>query len=497
MEKIKNYVNKHDNVFMFIAILLSTIGIAFNLSISNSDEIWNFQNVYKLYNGFIIYKDANVICTPLFFYVGNAVFHIFGGNFLAFRIYGEMMITALFISTYYLLKLIGVEKKESVIITFIFILLNRYNLLITGASYNILALIITIIGIILLIKNQKKSLKNLMFQGLILFLIFMTKQNFGIFYGIGLFIYEFIDNKKTKEKLKNLMIEYISFLILFFIYLCYMLFTNNLYNFINMAFFSISEFGEKNVYINFGYVGFIAGLIFINIFLFFFLIKNKKINLKEKQKKIIQILIPFSTLISLVIIPLVNDVHFGISSYLLIITTLYLLKEILFKDFKINEKIIILIMFFIIGIGIIISSINFYWWESDIFSKEYKYKRENAYYGSMINEKTSKNIEIVDKYIENNKRKVIILSNKAALYMVPLKRNNGKFDLAFKGNLGKDGEEGIIKELTEIKDTEILIEKENDFSGISWQESKKARDYILNNFKQIGEIEEFLIFLME
>ena len=34
-----------------------------------------------MYNGFVIYKDANVICTPLFFYIGNLLFRVLGANF--------------------------------------------------------------------------------------------------------------------------------------------------------------------------------------------------------------------------------------------------------------------------------------------------------------------------------------------------------------------------------------------------------------------------------
>ena len=69
MEKLKclQKIIQNDNIKVLFIIFISIIGISLNVTIVSSDELWNFQNVYKLYNGFEIYKDANVICTPLFF----------------------------------------------------------------------------------------------------------------------------------------------------------------------------------------------------------------------------------------------------------------------------------------------------------------------------------------------------------------------------------------------------------------------------------------------
>ena len=72
-----------------------------------------------------------------------------------------------------------------------------------------------------------------------------------------------------------------------------------------------------------------------------------------------------------------------------------------------------------------------------------------------------------------------------------LKKNNKNTDLPFLGNLGKDGEEGLIKEVSDLKSgTKILISKENVF----WQESKRVREKIMNEYKRIGEVEDFYIY---
>ena len=75
--------------------------------------------------------------------------------------------------------------------------------------------------------------------------------------------------------------------------------------------------------------------------------------------------------------------------------------------------------------------------------------------------------------------------------MVPLGENNGKFDLAFKGNLGKDGEEGLI---TDLKAKKYIILIEKNPQDMNYQESNLVREYITRNYNNIGEIENLLIY---
>lgn len=107
-------------------------------------------------------------------------------------------------------------------------------------------------------------------------------------------------------------------------------------------------------------------------------------------------------------------------------------------------------------------------------------------------------IETICDYIKEQEKynvDVKVLSYKADLYMVNLNKNNGIFDLAFIGNLGKDGEEGLINEIKKLNNTLILFESDSD--NIFWQESKLARDYIIDNYKKIGEIEEYSIYYIK
>ena len=74
--------------------------------------------------------------------------------------------------------------------------------------------------------------------------------------------------------------------------------------------------------------------------------------------------------------------------------------------------------------------------------------------------------------------------------MLPLKKNNGVFDLLLLGNLGKDGEKGIVNKIEKMENKIILVPREKN----SWQDSDSVIDFVKNNFEYIGEIEDLLIY---
>ena len=103
-------------------------------------------------------------------------------------------------------------------------------------------------------------------------------------------------------------------------------------------------------------------------------------------------------------------------------------------------------------------------------------------------------IDEIVNYINEEDKQTIVLSYYSNLYMNVLDRNNGKMDLPFYGNLGKEGEDGLIEEIKELQNTNLLILKEEDKE---YQESKKVRNYVIENYKQIGEIGRFFIYDIE
>ncbi|MCI8655431.1 MAG: hypothetical protein HFJ48_06170 [Clostridia bacterium] len=488
--KLKENIKKHDKIFMLILIFLSCFGITLNILIVDGDELWNFQSIYKMYNGFQIYKDFNVIITPLFFIIGKILFNILGANFLTFRIYNIIVTTILYFTTYLLLKKLEISKKASIIITLIMMTLSKYTIIRSQANYTTMALMLCVTGIIYCIKKHKH---NAFIQGVIVFLILCTKQNIGVYYGTSLILFEILRKNETKQKIKNLTKEFIIFSILLTIFLLTLYLDNILYDFVNYTILGMEEFANQNISISPENMILIIFFIIINLVFTILFIKNKKANISEEEKEKLITLNCFAIPLNIICWPIVNGFHALVGMYISIILFIYIITMIAKRiNFKLDRK-LMSGMLTILSVAMCGFSVyNFCIWNTNINNLEkYNIDKKSPYYGGVIEKEKIQNINVVENYIKNNENNVIILSYKAALYMVPIQRNNGMMDLPFKGNLGKDGEKGLIEKIKNMENTEILIVK--DEKDIMWQESKLVREYIKENMQNIGEIEEFEI----
>lgn len=489
--KIKEFIEKKDNLFVAVLIIFATLGITLNVYLTNDDELWGFQNIYKMYNGLEIYSDANVIITPLFFIIGEWIFKLLGANILTYRIYNILIIGVLYFITYLLLKKIGITKKYSAIIILILMSINQYSLIRCQANYNTLALGLYILGIYL---NLKKSKYNSFFQAIICFLIYFSKQNIAVFYGVGLIAFEIFSNKDLKEKIKELLIEFVGFGILVCISWIAMKYIGILNGFINYTILGIKEFAIENIYVN--WLSLLTTIVIFGITLTFsiFLLKRNICTEDEKNKLIL--LNAFAYPIIFISFPIMNSSHTLMGLYVAFILLIYIGKKVVKEfDWNINEKITNIVMVGLVLISISYSIYHFKSWENSIISseKEYEINEEHPFYGGVFQEGIIENIKIVTNYIENSQRNVIVFSNKAAFYMVPLKKNNGDLDLPHKGNFGVNGEQGIVEKIEKMKNTEFLIEKNDE--NVTFQESVIVRNYIKENFEKIGEVEEFEIYI--
>ncbi len=488
MKNIINKLKEKDNIIVFILFFLISLGIGLNIYLEASDEIWNFQNVYKMYNGFKIYQEINVIITPFFFWIAEAIFHILGANLCVFRISNCIMMAILFLYTYKILKKLNLSKSLSLLAVF-FIMLQQFFLLIRICfNYNTMALLFFVIGVYYLINEKTKN--NVFIQAIITILITLTKQNIGIYYLIGNLIYLSIDKISIKEKLKKIL-KYMSVILVGGIaFIIYLILDNNLFNFFNYTLGGILEFANENLIFDISGIAFMLSVIIINIGLSIFFIKKKLVSDKEKEN--IKILLIFSIMLSILCYPIFNWTHIIMGTYLTIINIVYMLY-ILLKDFGKGIRKIAKIVDIIIILGMIIfSSFNMYTWISMITNESYPYSWEDAFFGGMMGKEDFQKNEKVIQYIEENEKNVIVFSNRAALYMIPLKRNNGDFDLPFKGNLGIKGEDGLIEKVDNMTNVQFLIYKNEDKS--IYQESEKVKEYIKNTKKYVGEIEGFEIY---
>jgi len=491
MEKIK-----HDNILVFLITFVLFIPWELCININFSDEIWNFNNIYKMYLGYQIYAESNVIITPLFLCLGNAFFHLLGANIFVFRIYGATIISFFMLLTYIFLKELNIKKDICIIFLVSIFFYITYVFPLMGANYNILAICFYLLGVIYTIKTKEKTKKYYIIQGIVAFLVFFVKQNIGIYYILGFTINHIVEKEKIIEKAKKYIIFIVSFLVILAISLIAMYIKGNLSYFIDYCFLGIGDFAKENLKID-AWALLAAGIILlINIGLLIFLFKNKKTRdglTKEKKKNLKEITI-FSIPIMMTVYPIFNMPHIYIGIYICLINIFYILN-IIFKNLKIKEIIkkvyrltlLVIIIFFYFG------AVNkFALWEKYMNSQTY-YEYKDPFFGGFINYQLEDNIETIDEFISNSKEDVIILSPKAALYNIPLKINNGDYDLLLTGNLGSKGEKGIIEDIKQKKNCIYLLEDKQYI----YQESKMIKEYVKNNLKEVGKIEEFTIYKNE
>lgn len=481
MKKALKFLKKYDILSITILILITLLANVFNLLLTNNDELINFLNTYKMTNGLTIYKNSNVIITPLFFYIGKVFLSIFGNNFLVYRVYNLILVTILYVLCYNILKILKLSKKASLLYT-LTIMLFTYNIAQAGANYNVLSYIFFELGLLIVLKMKKSIYKNII-QGIILFLVFFSNQKLGAGYFLAIVIYE-IYNKN----IKSLIQEILTAAALTGIFLLYLYMQNNLYNFINYTILGIGEFAKKNV------ISDECILLSGSSYIFFTIatvIMDKVIIKLEKsiktKNKLITLLI-FSLCPFILVVPILNMYHLKIASIIILINFVYDIHYLIFPIIEGKyEKIIFNVLTISMLIYMIITSIL------GFTSYVNKMQKTSIFYGAIIEEALQEEIETVSLYIKNNDKNTIVFSTYAPFYSILLNDlDNNVYDWPLKGNLGKDGEKGLIERIKKLKNTQILLlsKEENEL----FQISDEAITYIKENMSYIEKIENFDIY---
>lgn len=486
MEKAKEVIKKHENIFIIFFIILMIIGYCFNIYLGTGDEIWNFQNIYKMLNGYKIYTDANVITTPLFHFIGYLFLRIFGQNILVFRIYNIFIMTIMYFLLYKILGKLS-KNKFSIFVYFFIIMIETIMLCAGGANYNALAINFVLLGVYLNLKWIEEKKQHNFKQGIIMFLVLFTKQNIGAFYILGICLYQLIKERNIKNIIKQIVTLGILVGISMIIFIHFGIFND----FINYAVLGIGEFAKENI------GGSIINLIKVLCFAIFvsiltvFLIKKKIMQDEDKNKLLLLVIL--SIPLMLIGYPIYNEYHTTLVNLLLFLTIFYILDYIFFSNMSLGKwkKIVKIFLILLILVYMYVSILHFISWFINSLQNKY-FDNSHPFYGGYLKEENKKEFEIITNYVANSEENVIILTEDAALYIIPLKRNNGAMDLPFLGNMGKNGEDNIIQKIEEMKNTKFLIKK--DEKDLFWQESKKINQYIKENLDYIRDIEKFSIY---
>ena len=236
----RNNVLKYFMLFIFYFII--SFFFVYVLMPTFCDEIWTYGFSYNISKGMIIYRDFNVLQTPLYFFIGACFIKIFGAYMLSLAIFNSILYAIMVVMLY---KIKGSAKL--ILFSFIFIWYpSSYNLFLLFLSFLIIYLIYT-----------KKD--NDIVIAILVSLIFLTKQNIGIVMLIPCLYY-------SKNKIKSIS----AFLIPCLILVIYLVYNGTLFNFIDYCFLGLFDFNSDNN--SYDFLVFIIW-IFCCLYLLFLLIK--------------------------------------------------------------------------------------------------------------------------------------------------------------------------------------------------------------------------------
>lgn len=431
--------SKKKDIIVLLLIIIYT-GVLITYSNADNDLIWNYGFSYNIASGLTMYKDFNMVITPLYPALCGLFMRLFGNNFISFNIINTLLISSMYYFIY--------KKYPKTFLTS-FVLLS----FIIRPSYNFLVMFLLLI--LLNIKDDNDYL-----IGFLLGLVALTKQSFLL-----LIIPSIIYIKKPKKIIKRI----IGFIIPVLITLIYMISTNSLYSFINYTFLGLFSFGSKNSFFNVGTVIIIA----LVIYLFTYYLKHKDVK--------VLYLITYQ----IMAYPIFNVMHVLFS----IIPVIIYLGSKLVEEISIKKKINWEYAKYINYMMIILLICPFL-----SIALQYRVKELSKGVGILeyknIDNKYLDNMKLIEKEIPNLDNTYFIMYD-AYFYKYLLNKKIGSYDLLLNGNLGYKGEERVIEYFNSLdKDSYFLLNKEYE----GGQLSKEIDSYIRNNYVKVKIFSSFVLY---
>lgn len=391
------------------------LALVFNFSLFRIDTFANYGFSYAISIGEIPYRDFNMVITPLspmLYSVGL----LFNKSLLALYMEQALLLLLLF---YILYKL--VDKK---VLIFLIILCLAFPVTfpaIIFPGYNYICILLLMILVFL--EHNKKSDYLI---GIILGLMFCTKQTIGVAVFIPCIYYLFVDYKKFFKR-------FLGFLIPVLILFLYLLITDSFRQFIDLCFLGLFNFGSNNRFFNLICVfSFIVGFIYIiyNIF--------------RDRKNIINYYFLFFSVISF---PIIDHYHVA----LFLIGPLFLLiKNISFPDKWYKVIVSLFITLFILD-GIMV----FMFLSNPVFAQF------NNFTFYIVSKKYKSDILKLNEYLNAQDKDIIYLLRGSENYMFKIMNNKEitYYDLPNHGNYGYNGENVINSEIDKMHDVIFVVDK--------------------------------------
>ena len=438
LKKHYKSIIKYSLLFIYFFLCLTVF-----YNISRNDLYANYGFSYALSIGEIPYNDFNLVI-PLFSPFLYSIGLLFSKSIIVIYLEQSFLLCVLM---YYLFKMI---KNKAYL--FLFFLTMPFPIIFSSTlfpGYNYLSFLLLIIIIYLELNHKSDYL-----IGFLLGLLIITKHTIGIILFLPTMYYLFKDRKKFIKRLLMTLVPILIFIL-------YLLLTKSLYNFINLCFLGMFDFGKSNSYFSIFYlILMIVGI----MYLIYRIIKDKK-----------NIVNYYLLLFSSICLPLIDFYHV---SYFLLGCIFILLYD---YNKKINDK----VYKYIVLITIFISLIYYY---GVYKTYNIKFKNYHNFEFTFTNNYIDKNINTINNYLNKSNKRVIYLMRGSENYFYKI--NNDKrldyYDLCNYGNYGYNGVEKIVSELENEHD--VLIVLDNTLYGKNKGNQQYVEELALTTIKTSTKI---------
>ena len=493
LKQSKEVYEKIFEVLFWIAIMALITSIILIKPLNDLDEIWNYNFSKNILEGRLPYKDFNIILTPLVPYIGAIFLGVFGNEMISMRLFAIIVDFLILFFSYKSLINLKIEKNLSkiTILGLVYILRIHFRI-----DYNFFSILLLLVIIYLEIKNIKEqNYKNNIALGVMAGLCICSKHTIGMCISVVILFYQvlFVKDKDSLNKYSKSFINRLIGLSIVISILCIYFTIFNLWkDFIGYAILGIKDFNNSISYFKLITKGkwYIRALsIAVPIYLITNLVNILiKILSRKEIDRFNVIILAYSWATFSIVFPISDEIHFLIGCIPSIIGSVY----IIYNKLLLNKKRIVFIetasqvLTLYIVIIAISGSVNLI----KCFNRIDKQNQINHF--KLIPDSSYSRVKEVDEYVKNQNKDVYILDASAALYTIPIDQYNKNYDMFNKGNLGTKGEEGIIEELKNKQDFQILILQ--DKYKKNWQTPLKVIEYVKKEFNKEGSIGVFDIY---
>ena len=427
---------KYHYTIMFLVFTVVTFLYSFCIFRFTGDEMWNYGFAVNIFNGLVPYRDFNMIITPFFAFSLMPIFYLLGNRLISFHIYVAIIVGLMMILSY---KKIGNKA---------FLL---YPIIILGfiPSYNLFC--IFLFFILMLLHDSKFKQKDI-YVGLVVGLMFLTKQTVGFALLIPAFFY-------AKKKVKMVT----SFLIPCGLFLLYLIWNGALMQFIDYCFLGMLSFTQEN--------GSFSVYTLITIALCFFLIYKL---VKSKFKNYFYF---YGLMFQIMAFPLGDFFHFftafAVIAYVLLVN--YKLPKIIFVYSALFGY---LTMSLFMAITIVNNKNNLY-----------VETEQRLLYGRVLGSHLKTYVDDYEKALKLAESleydNLFVIASNSYFLKLSQEQTINKFDLINNGNMGYRGSSGYIDDLNSICDNSkcvFILEKYNTYDGLD-QLNVDILKYPIENYR--------------